>query len=254
MTALPFAAVFGSETMLSQRKRQHLRYLYRGGGLPAVLTWLVQAFLSPLYYREARHVLARKVPERNSLGSTSRGEGNVEGECIIVESPEALRAVEGEIPSSLTYSLESLQKHLAQGCVVFLIFCPKETRQGRAFVGYGIYQRDMLFVLGREKVVPLNILCSRYHEMLPEYRGQRYSDAMRFTRDEYCRKHGVKFLCGTAAPDNRPSLKSVLTRGGYQIVGTAVRVSILRGRFVWETPWEKIEAALRDFFLQERQG
>jgi hypothetical protein len=40
---------------------------------------------------------------------------------------------------------------------------------------------------------------------------------------------------------------------GYQIVGTAVRVSLLRGRFVvWETPWEKIEAALQDFLQQAR--
>ncbi len=240
--------------ILSQRKRQHLQYLYRGGRLSAVFAWLVRALLSPLYYREARYVLARKVPERSSLGSASGGEGNVEGECIMVESPEALRAVEGEIPSSLTYSLESLRKHLAQGCVVFLIFCPKETGQERAFIGYGIYQRNVLFVLGREKAVSLNILCSRYHEMLPKYRGQRYSDIMRFARDEYCRKNGVKFLCGTVAPDNRSSVKSVLTRGGYKVIGTAVRVSILRGCFVWETPLEKIEAALRDFFRQEMRG
>ena len=222
--------------------------------MPAVIAWAMRALLSPLYHREARHIVARKMPERNPLDSIGRKKESTDGECLTVESLEALCAVEREIPSSLTYPLESLRKYLAQGCVIFLIFCPQGTRQGRTFVGYGIYQRDVLSILGREKAVPLNILCSRYHEMLPKYRGQRYSDIMRFTRDEYCRKNGVRFLCGTVAPDNRSSVKSVLARGGYQVIGTAVRVSILRGCFVWETPLEKIEAALRDFFRQEMRG
>ena len=234
--------------MLSPQKKRHLQYLYHGGGLPAICAWFVRALLSPLYRREARYVLARKVPERSALDSAGGGEEKVEAECIVVESPEALRAVEQEIPSSLTYSVESLRNYLARGCVVFLIFCPEGTSHERAFVGYGIYQLDVLSLLGEEKSIPLNILCTIYHEMLPAYRGQRYSNLMRATRDEYCRKQGVKFLCGTVAPENRPSVKAVLTQGGYQIIGTVVRVSLLKGRFVWETPWEKIEAALRDFF------
>jgi hypothetical protein len=239
--------------ILSQRKRQHLQYLYRGGRVSAVLAWVVRALLAPLYQREARYVVARKIPERSPLDSVTREKESTNGECLTLESLEALRAVEGEIPSSLTYSVESLRKHLAQGCVVFLVFCLPRTRQERAFVGYGIYQRGVLSVLGREKTGPANMLFGRYREMLPEYRGQRYSDILRRARDEYCRRNGVQFLCGTISPDNRPSLKSSLTRGGYQIIGTVVRVSLLRGRFVWETPWEKIEAVLRDFFRRELQ-
>jgi len=237
--------------MLSQRKKQHIQYLYRGGGVPAVIAWAIQALFSPLYHREARYIVARKIPERTPRDSLAREKERTDGECLTVESLEALRAVEGEISSSITYSLESLRKYLAQGGVIFLVFSAQRTGQERAFIGYGIYQRGVLSVLGREKAVPFNILFGRYREMLPEHRGQRYSNILRVAREEYCHKNGVQFLCGTIAPDNRPSLKSSFTRGGYQIVGTAVRVSLLRGRFVWETPWEKIEAALQDFVQQQ---
>jgi hypothetical protein len=217
------------------------------------MAWAIRALLSLLYYREARHIVARKMPERTPLDSLNKEKESPDCECLTVESLEALRAVEGEIPPSITYPLAGLRECLAQGCVIFLVFRPREAGQGRAFVGYGIYQHNVLSVLGRERTVPLNILCSRYHEMLPEYRGQRYSDVMRSTRDEYCRRHGVKFLCGTVSPDNRSSVKSVLMRGGYQVVGTAVRVSLLRGRFIWETPWEQIEATLQRFFQRDPQ-
>jgi len=237
--------------MLSQRKKQHIQYLYRGGGVPAVIAWAIRALLSPLYYREARYVLARKIPERTSLDSLDQEKKTTDSECLAIESLEALCAVEDEIPSTITYSLESLRKHVAQGCVILLLFCPKNPGPGRTFIGYGIYQRGVLSILGREKAVPFNILFSRYGETLPAYRGQRYRDILRITREEYCHKNGIQFLCATVAPDNQPSLKQALTRGGYQIIGTAVRVSLLRGRFVWETPWEKIEAALQDFVQQQ---
>ena len=240
--------------MLSPRKRQHIWYLYRGGGLPAVITWAIRALLSPLYHREARHIVARKMPERSPLDSIGREKESTDGECLTVESSEALRAVEGAIPSSITYPLESLRKYLAQGCVIFLVFCPKGTGQERTFVGYVIYQRGVFSVLGREKALPFNMFFGRYRQTLPEYRGQRYSSILNITRDEYCRRNGIQFLCGTIAPDNRSSLKSALTRDEYKIIGTAVRVSILRGRFVWETPWERIEAALQDFVRQETRG
>jgi hypothetical protein len=244
-------AVFGGEVMLSQRKRQHLQYLYHGGGISAVLAWLVRALLTPFYQREVRYVVARKIPERSPLDSVTREKKSTNGECLTLESLEALRAVEGEIPSSLTYSVESLRKHLAQGCVIFLIFCPKDTGQERAFVGYVIYQRGVFSVLGREKALPFNMFFGRYRQILPEYRGQRYSSVLNITRDEYCRRNGIQFLCGTIAPDNRPSLKSALTRDEYQLIGTAVRVSLLRGRVIWETPWERIEAALQNFIRHD---
>jgi len=230
--------------MLSPRKRQHIQYLYRGGGLPAVLAWAIRALLSPLYYREARYLVARKIPE---VGSETE---SLDGQCLTVESLEALRAVEGEISPAITYPLKRLRKYLAQGAVIFLIFRPQGPGQERAFVGYGIDQCGVLSVLGREKAAPFRILFTRYGQTLPEYRGQRYNDTLRVAREEYCRKHAIQFICGTVAPDNRSSL-SVAARVGFHIVGTAVRVSILRGRFVWETPWEKIEAALRDFFREE---
>jgi hypothetical protein len=234
--------------VLSPQKKRHLQYLYHGGDYRPYARGSF-GLCSPLA-TVAKHDMCSPGRCRSEARSDSAGGGEekVEAECIVVESPEALRAVEQEIPSALTYSVESLRNYLARDCVVFLLFCPEGTSHERAFVGYGIYQLDVLSLLGQEKSIPLNILCTIYHEMLPAYRGQRYSNLMRATRDEYCRKQGVKFLCGTVAPENRPSVKAVLTQGGYQIIGTVVRVSLLKGRFIWETPWEKIEAALRDFF------
>jgi hypothetical protein len=212
--------------------------------VPAVVAWFVRACVSPLYYREARYIVARKIP---AVGSETE---SLDGQCLTVESLEALRAVEGEIPPAITYSLKRLRQYLAQGAVLFLIFRPKGPGQERAFVGYGIDQSRVLSVLRREKAAPFRILFTRYGETLPAYRGQRYNDTLRVAREEYCRKHALQFICGTVAPDNRSSL-SVAARVGFHIVGTAVRVSILRGRFVWETPWERIEAALQNFLQQE---
>src|SRR5262245_23882313 len=225
--------------MLSQKKKQHLQYLYYGGGVPAVLTWFVRACLSRLYYREARHIVVKRIPEQSRLDSCEEEKVTDVG-CLTLESLEALRAVEEEIPSSATFSLQSIRKYSGQGCVIFLVFCPKKTGSERTVVGYGIDQRGVLPVLGREKAVPFNILFSRFREILPEYRGQRYSDILRMAKEEYCRRKGIQFLGSIVDPENLPAMKSTLGRGGYQMAGTVVRMSLLRGRFVWETPWDKI--------------
>lgn len=236
--------------LLSQRKKRHLHYIYRGSGIFAVMGWVVRTALSPLYQREVRYLVVRKIPSRPRLDSGDEGKTHAKGECVTVESPEALRLIEKEIPSSLTYSLEDFRAYLTQGCVIFLVFTSKSEGRERALIGYGVYQRGVIAILGREKKSPFDLLFGRFREMLPEYRGQKYSDILRKTREEYCHRNGVKFLCGTIAPDNRPSLKSSLTQGGYQVVGTAERVSLLKGYFVWETPWEQIEATLQEFIRQ----
>lgn len=237
--------------LLSERKKRHIHYLYRGSGLLAVLGWAVRTAISPFYQREVRHVVARKIPPQLPYAAEVRGKARAEGECVTVDSLEALRLIEKDIPSSMTYSLADLRTYITQGCVIFFVFALPTKERARAFAGYGIYQRGVITILGRKKKSPFDLLFGIFREMLPAYRGQRYSDILRETREEYCHLHGVKFLGGTIAPDNRPSLKSSLVQGGYQIVGTAERVSFLRGLLVWETPWEQIEATLQEFIQRE---
>lgn len=237
--------------LLSERKRRHIQYVYRGSGLLAVLGWAVRTAISPFYQREVRHIVARRIPPQSSPAVEVRGKTRAEGECVTVDSLEALRQIEKDIPSSMTYSLADLRTYVTQECVIFFVFALPTKERERAFAGYGIYQRGVITILGRKKKSPFDLLFGIFREMLPAYRGQRYSDILRETREEYCHRHGVKFLGGTIAPDNRPSLKSSLVQGGYQIVGTAERVSFLRGLFVWETPWEQIEEALQEFIQRE---
>src|SRR6266511_4318713 len=109
-------AIFGGKGMLSQKKKQHLQYLYYGGGVPAVLAWFVRACLSPLYYREARHIVVKRIPEQNRPDSCKEEKVTDVG-CLTLESLEALRAVEEEIPSSTTFSPQSMRKLSGQGCV-----------------------------------------------------------------------------------------------------------------------------------------
>lgn len=240
--------------LLSQRKRRHIHYVYRGSGIFAVIGWAVRSVISPLYQRDVRYIIAQKIPSRPRPDSGEEEKTHAKGKCVTVESLEALRLIEKEIPPSFTYSLEDFRAYLTQGCVVFLVFESETEGRERALIGYGVYQRGVIAILGREKKSPFDLLFGRFREMLPEYRGQRYSDILRETREEYCRRNGVKFLGGTIAPDNRPSLKSSLTRGGYQIVGTVERVSLLKGCFVWATPWEQIEATLQEFIQRETQA
>lgn len=237
--------------VFSERKRRHIQYLYHGSGVAAVLGWATRTVLSPLYQREVRYIVTRKISPRPLFGAREKGTMQAESECVTVDSLEALRQIEKEIPSSTTYSLEDLREYVAQGCVIFFIFAAQGEGRERTFVGYSVYQRGVIVVLGRKKPSPFDLFFARFWEMLPEYRGRRYSAVLRETRDEYCRRHGVKFLGGTVAPDNRPSLRSSLVHSDYQIVGTAERVSFLRGLLVWETPWEQIEEALQEFIQRE---
>ena len=51
-------------------------------------------------------------------------------------------------------------------------------------------------------------------------------------------------MCGVVAPQNRASLRA-LRRAGHAVVGSVVRVSLGRGLFVWDTPWQHIVDALQ---------
>ncbi len=235
--------------MLSRKTIQYLQYVYRGGGATAVLVRVVRRLLAPLYQYEARYILVRRVPERNELGSAGGAEEDQPGECVILESPGSLQTVEREISASITHSLASLKRYLERGAIVFLAFTPPRAGVKRAFVGYSISQLGVISIFGRERRISPSIICATYTEFLPQYRGQR-NTVIRLARDEYCRKNGLRMVCTTVSPDNHSSMRGNM-RAGYQIVGRMKWVSLLRRRYVWETPWAEIEEPLRKVELSE---
>src|SRR5262245_41352023 len=112
-----------------------------------------------------------------------------------------------------------------------------------------LFERGIFSALGRKGRIASDILFTHYEEILPEYHGQRLADVMRRALEVYCRAQRVTKRCSVVSPTNQPSLRSSL-RSGYTIAGTVARVSILRGLFTWETPWESIEKVLRGFALR----
>ena len=135
------------------------------------------------------------------------------------------------------------QKQLEQGCVILLARRPKNNGSGKEVVGYAIYQQGVFSVFGHLRKISSDFLFTHYGEVLPEYRGQRIQQMSIRARIRYCRSNGIKKCCSSVGIYNRPSI--IGRRGGSTITGTIEQVSVFGGLFKWETPWEKIEAALR---------
>src|SRR5262249_21133400 len=125
--------VSGRGIVFSKKTLQHLQYVYRGGGITAVLVRAGRRLLAPLYEYKVRYILLRKVPARDEFSSADEEGEDQTGECILLESPGTLQAMEREIPSSLTHSLSDLSRYLEQGAIVFLAFTSRQGGAQRAF-------------------------------------------------------------------------------------------------------------------------
>jgi GNAT superfamily N-acetyltransferase len=220
-----------------------LRYFCRGTGVTGAVHQIARKLIAPIYRRDVQYILLRSVESQDAAAP-----GNAEGdsprtECITLESSGSLRALESEIPSSFRYSVEDLEEHLEQGCVVFLARRPKNTGSGKEVVGYNISQRGVFSAFGRTRRISSDVFFSRYTEVLPEYRGRRIQQILVRARIEYCRVHGLTKRCTTVGTENRPAILAGLR--AETIAGTIEQVSVLGGLLVWETPWERIEDALR---------
>lgn len=229
---------------LIEEKIHQLRYFYRGTGVTGVVLQIARKLIAPFYQREVQYILIQSIESQDAADPVNK-EGDSSGtECLILESSESLCAVESEIPSSFRYSVADLKEHLAQGCIVFLARRPKNTGSGKEVVGYNISQRGVFSAFGRKRRISSDILFTHYTEVLPEHRGQRIQQILIRARIEYCQMNRLKKRCATVGTENRPSILAAM-RVAPTIVGTIERVSVLGGLFVWETPWERIEEALR---------
>lgn len=228
---------------LIEEKIHQLRYFYRGTGVTGVVLQIARKLIAPIYQREVQYILTKSVESQDAADPVNE-EGDSPGtECIVLESSESLCAMETEIPSSFRYSVEDLKEHLEQGCTVFLARRPMITGSGKEVVGYNISQRGVFSAFGRKRRISSDIFFSHYTEVLPEHRGRKIQQLLVRARIEYCRINGLKKRCTTVGTENRPAILAGLRV--EKIAGTIVRVSVVGGLFVWETPWERIEEALR---------
>ncbi len=227
-----------------EEKIHQLRYFYRGTGVKGVIREIARKLISPIYKREVHYLMVLNIESQEATDFVNQEEDSPGTECMTLESAESLRTVQSEIPSSFRYSVEDLKECLEQGCVVFLARRPRKSGSGKEVVGYSISQQGVFLALRHERRISPDIFFGRYIEILPEYRGQRIRQMITRVVIEYHRSKGVKKYYGTIEIYNRPSILASL-RGGETRVGTFERVSVLGGLFKWQTPWERVEEALR---------
>lgn len=226
------------------REGQKLRQTYRTRGLTEVLHQLARDVLATLYQHETQYIFVRKIAAQPTLSARAEAAERRGTTCRFVESLEALQEVEAEIPASIRDSVAQLQQRVEQGCMVILARRPKLSGRGQEVIGYGIYEPGIFSALGRRGKVSSAVLFNHYLEILPEYRGQGVVDLMASAGYTYCLAHGFTQYWTVISPANQPAIRET-QRNGFTCTGVVARVSILRGLVIWETPWERIEDALR---------
>jgi L-amino acid N-acyltransferase YncA len=169
------------------------------------------------------------------------GESTIQ--CDVLETRSALFALKREFPQSFRDSIERLAGRLDNGCIVFVLRTGDAPSERRRIVGYSICQPGVFSAFGSVRRISSDIIFGHYLEFLPDYRGQGLKAVLDENRIQYCRRHGVRTICGVIASHNIASLKASL-RSGFRMAGALRRVSILGGLFVWQTSWETVEKAL----------
>jgi hypothetical protein len=210
----------------------------------SLLRQFARTLFTALYHRQAQYIMLKKIESQPAGRLVSEGGKATEIACQVVDSVAALYAVPWKIPAAMRDSVAQLAQRVRQGCLVILAWRPHKAEPSREVIAYMVCERGVFSALGRKGKVSSDLLFTHYLEVLAPYRGQRMAQVLRGVRDEYCRAQGVPKRCSTIALTNEASLRSSL-RDGATIVGTVVRLSILRGVVVWETPWAQIERALR---------
>jgi GNAT superfamily N-acetyltransferase len=210
------------------------------GRVARLLRYLASVLPSALYCRQQQYITVKRL----GAPSPSRPPMRPDIDCLIVDSVATLQAVGWEIPETFRDSVMELGKRVNRGCVVCLARRKRDDGDGHEVVGYELSEPGVFSAMGRRIAVADGIVFSHYAEVLPEYRGQRIHGLMFATRDAYYRQRGGRIICGVCLPDNHASLRA-LRRDGAEVVGTVERASILRGRFVWDTPADRIDKLLR---------
>lgn len=209
------------------------------GRVARLVRYLASVLPSALYWRQQQYITVKRLDRLLPAAASTPSDI----ECLMVDSVAALQIVGWEIPESFRDSVMELGKRVNRGCVVCLARRRRDDGEGHEVVGYEIAERGVFSAMGRRIAAADDVVFSHYAEVLLEYRGRRIHGLMFATRDAYFRRRGGRVVCGVCLPHNHASL-AALRRDGAVVVGTVEQVSLFRGRFVWNTPAERVHAVL----------
>jgi hypothetical protein len=200
-----------------------------------------RALATSVYSRQVQYITVQPIASEAALTTLTTAGGSIEG--LVLDSVDALRALARQYPAAVFRdAAEELGKRIAAGCVVSLARRVSPDGAGE-IVGYELAEPGVFSALGRRRTVGKEIVFSHWAEVSPPWRGQRVHALLFATRDAYFAQRGGKLVCGVVAPRNRASLQA-LRRARSVIVGTVKRFALF-GAVVWETPWDRIEHAVR---------
>lgn len=216
--------------------------VYRAGGFPSLARRLGRSLVSSLWDYHAQEVRGRLILDKDPAFSGREADSHQATECVFVETVEELDRYAGEFRLPFRDSLDALRKRLKQGC--FLILARQVVESGgREIVGYSIMERGGFSAAGIKGRLPQDTSFVHFTEVANKYRGQRIAQVITQARNEYCRRNGIK-KSFTAHTTGNASSERAFRKFGSQLLCYAVRISILRGLIVWQTPWKRIERAM----------
>ena len=204
---------------------------------------LVRAVMTSLCSRQRHYITVKRLDEADATDAFTWTAADRETECLVLDSPKALRALAPEIPAEFRDSVGALHTSLAHGCVVCVARRPRGDGAGKEIVGYEVVERGVFAALGRRTPLARDVVFSHYAEVLPAYRGQHIHRLLCATRDAYFRRRAGRLVCRVVAANDRASLNA-LGRAGHTVVSTVTRIMVLRVLVVWQTPMDRIERAL----------
>ena len=229
-----------------------LRADYRNSGSFAVAKAIARSVLSSICDYHIQEVRGRMIRERDPVFSARENDdSNNHTQCVIVDTPEELQLYSSEFRLPFRDSTKSLERRIEQGCVVILARRADQDETCREIVGYSIMERGAFSAAGIKGKISQDVLFVHYTEVAHKYRGQRIAEIITRARNDYCRKRGIRKSCTAHTAGNIPSERA-FRKFGSRLLCYAVRVSLLRGLIVWQTPWRKIERAIADLERSER--
>jgi L-amino acid N-acyltransferase YncA len=224
------------------RQWQKLLEPYRKRGLRETALELFRKLAKSAWRREAVFIRGRIIADQASVDGSEESDGSPV-DCMILQSPSDIDAIEHEMPASFRDSPGRLKERLHEGCIVILAFTRRREAHGHEILGYLIAEKGVVSALGRKRKVASDVLYGHYIEVLPEYRKMGIANFLNRTMEGYARRNGLRKYYSVVSTKNRIAAR-ILRRKSRENLGKVERVSILRGLYVWETSWEKIEKIL----------
>jgi hypothetical protein len=226
-------------------KFDKLRAAYRAGGFAALAEHVARSIASSVCDYQIQEVRGRIIREHDPVASARENESSIATQSIIIESTGELQPFLSEFGLPFRDSVDSLKKRLDQGCTLILARRAKQGEACHEVVGYSIMELGGFSAAGIKGKLSSDILFVHYVEVADKYRGQRIAQVITRARNDHCRNRGIRKSCTARRPDNTTSARAFRNFGNRRLC-YAVRVSLLRGLFVWHTPWKKIERAIAE--------